>query len=125
MNLQMFQFIFISMAFHYGVEMNGYKTTGNTERKLCGVVQAVWHHAQITHAHTQRAGLNVPMLSRRHYIYRRARIYICWHSRLSSFRPVGGECLKKLKSSKKRRNNVSNSYTIFAHAAAERTVDLG
>lgn len=76
MKLQMFQFIFISMAFHYGVEINGYKTTGNTERKSGCVVQAVRHSAQVTHTHTHshRVGLNVLMLSRRHYIYRRVRI---------------------------------------------------
>lgn len=33
MKLQMFQFVFICIAFHYGVEMNGYKTTVNAERK--------------------------------------------------------------------------------------------
>lgn len=48
MKLQMFQFIFISMAFHYGVEMNGYKTTGNTVSKPVGVVQAMQHHTRIT-----------------------------------------------------------------------------
>lgn len=41
MKLQMFQFIFISMAFHYGVELNGYKTSSNIETKSGGVVQAV------------------------------------------------------------------------------------
>ncbi len=54
MKLQMFQFIFIYMAFHYGVGMNGYKTTSNTERKSGGVVQAVQHRAHThTHTHTE------------------------------------------------------------------------
>lgn len=56
MKLQMFQFIFISMAFHYRGEMNGYKTTGNAEKNSGVMVQAVQQHAQITHAHA--AGLN-------------------------------------------------------------------
>lgn len=57
MKLQMFQFIFISMAFHYGVEMNGYKTTSLTERKLGVVAQAV--KPQIMRQHTRSSALNV------------------------------------------------------------------
>ncbi len=41
------QFIFISMAFHYGVKMNGYKTTGNTEvvrKRLCSIMDKPHTH---------------------------------------------------------------------------------
>lgn len=33
LKMQMFQFIFISIVCHYEVEINGFKTTGNTEKK--------------------------------------------------------------------------------------------
>lgn len=33
MEVQMFQFMFISIVSHYGVEMSGFKTTGNAEKK--------------------------------------------------------------------------------------------
>lgn len=42
MNLQMFQFIFISVSFHYGVEINGSKAT----RKNRKTIQAVLQHTQ-------------------------------------------------------------------------------
>lgn len=48
MKLQMFQFIFISMAFHYGVEMNGHKTTVATESKSGTGSAASYHrHRQV------------------------------------------------------------------------------
>lgn len=57
MKSQMFQFIFISMVFYYGVEMNGYKTTGNIQRSSDGnKLWAIDSHAQITRRHTQLVG---------------------------------------------------------------------
>lgn len=75
MKLQMFQFIFISMAFHYGRK---WMVTRQLVTQRGSRVQALQHHAQITHRHTQYWVKY--SLSRRHHIHNNFGIYICWHS---------------------------------------------
>lgn len=58
MKMKMFQFIFFSMTFHYGVKINRYKTTGITEKKLGVVAPPVQHLAQSAHTtHTSHTDL--------------------------------------------------------------------